>query len=85
MKYLYHSIIIISDIYLYLSSFFLKKNKKILEGRKKTINYIYEKIPDYEKKIMIHVSSVGEFEQAKPIIEEIKKRFLYKILITYFS
>ena len=85
MKYLYHTIIIISDIYLYLSSFFLKKNKKILEGRKKTINYIYEKIPDYEKIIMIHVSSVGEFEQAKPIIEEIKKRFLYKILITYFS
>ena len=85
MKYLYNTIIIISDIYLYLSSIFSNKNKNILEGRKKTINYIYEKIPDYEKIIMIHVSSVGEFEQAKPIIEEIKKSFLHKILVTYFS
>ena len=85
MKYLYNTIIIISDIYLYLSSIFSNKNKNILEGRKKTINYIYEKIPNYEKIIMIHVSSVGEFEQAKPIIEEIKKSFLHKILVTYFS
>ena len=35
--------------------------------------------------VWIHVSSVGEFEQAKPIIDSIKKKHNYKILISYFS
>jgi len=39
-----------------------------------------------EKRIWIHCSSLGEFEQGRPVIELIKKNYpQYKIVLTFFS
>jgi 3-deoxy-D-manno-octulosonic-acid transferase len=39
-----------------------------------------------EKIIWVHCASLGEFEQGRPIIEQIKKDYpSYKILLTFFS
>jgi 3-deoxy-D-manno-octulosonic-acid transferase len=39
-----------------------------------------------EKIIWMHCASLGEFEQGRPIIEQIKKEYSsYKILLTFFS
>ncbi len=35
--------------------------------------------------IWFHSSSMGEFEQAKPIIEQIKKNIDVNIFVTFFS
>jgi 3-deoxy-D-manno-octulosonic-acid transferase len=42
--------------------------------------------PSSEKIIWMHCASLGEFEQGRPIIEQIKKEYpSYKILLTFFS
>jgi 3-deoxy-D-manno-octulosonic-acid transferase len=39
-----------------------------------------------EQRIWIHCSSLGEFEQGRPLIEQIKKQYPhYKIVLTFFS
>ena len=81
----YDLFIRILNLLLFISSFINKKNKKILDGRKNTIKYIKKNIRSDEKLIWVHVSSVGEFEQAKPIIDLIHKKESHKILVTYFS
>ena len=81
----YDLFIRILDLLLFISSFINEKNKKILDGRKNTIKYIKKYIRSDEKLIWVHVSSVGEFEQAKPIIDLIHKKKSHKILVSYFS
>ena len=84
MSFIYNLFIIIFEITLKLNSSFNDKNKKIILGRKRTIEYIKNNIGDQEI-VWIHVASVGEFEQAKPIIDSIKKKHSNKILVSYFS
>ena len=55
-------------------------------GRKKAFEILKKEVNPNEKNIWFHVSSLGEFEIAKPIIEIIKKRFdNFKIIVTFFS
>lgn len=84
MSFIYSLFISIFNISLKLNSLFNEKTKKIVLGRKKTINYIKNNIED-QKVIWIHVASVGEFEQAKPIIDSLKIKYEIKILVSYFS
>jgi 3-deoxy-D-manno-octulosonic-acid transferase len=66
-------------------------NKKIKEGirdRKKLFENLIINLAGIDRKkkmIWFHSSSMGEFEQAKPIIQEIKKRKDVLIIVTFFS
>jgi 3-deoxy-D-manno-octulosonic-acid transferase len=67
-------------------SIFNKKAKLWINGRKK----VFSKLKNFDfsksKNIWFHVSSLGEFEQARPLIEKIKKLYpKYKIILTFFS
>lgn len=84
MSFIYSLFISIFNISLKLNSLFNEKTKKIILGRKKTKDYIKNNIED-QKVIWIHVASVGEFEQAKPIIDSLKIKYEIKILVSYFS
>ena len=84
MSFIYSLFISIFNISLKLNSLFNDKTKKIILGRKKTKDYIKNNIED-QKVIWIHVASVGEFEQAKPIIDSLKIKYEIKILVSYFS
>lgn len=54
-----------------------------MDGRKQTFSKITPL--KNEKTIWFHAASLGEFEQARPIIEALKKRYKhYKILVTFF-
>ncbi|SDS44764.1 3-deoxy-D-manno-octulosonic-acid transferase [Polaribacter sp. KT25b] len=65
-------------------AFFSKKLKLFVDGRKETFSKI--SALKNEETIWIHAASLGEFEQARPIIEELKKDYKqYKILVTFFS
>ncbi|MFI3283191.1 MAG: glycosyltransferase N-terminal domain-containing protein [Rikenellaceae bacterium] len=56
------------------------------DGRRNIINRITEAIPSTERIVWVHVASLGEFEQGRPIIEKIRKEHPdYKILLTFFS
>ena len=84
MSFIYSLFISIFNISLKLNSLFNEKTKKIVIGRKKTKDYIKNNIED-QKVIWIHVASLGEFEQAKPIIDSLKRKYENKILVSYFS
>ena len=84
MSFIYSLFISIFNMSLKLNSLFNDKTKKIILGRKKTKDYIKNNIED-QKVIWIHVASVGEFEQAKPIIDSLKIKYEIKILVSYFS
>ncbi|MCX7955301.1 MAG: 3-deoxy-D-manno-octulosonic acid transferase [Bacteroidales bacterium] len=71
---------------IYLTSFFNKKAKLWINGRKTTAIKIKHSTIDKSKKtIWFHVSSLGEFEQGRPLIEKIKKNYNVNIVITFFS
>ena len=62
------------------------KAKLMVKGHKTLFSDLESKIEKGEKYIWIHSSSLGEFEQGRPIIEKIKeKNSQEKILLTFFS
>lgn len=87
---LFYNIITIPLLHLVLNimGLFNSKIKRGLRGRKRIFeNLILNALTlDKSKRLIwFHSSSLGEFEQAKPIIEELKKRKDINILVTFFS
>ncbi|MCK5537419.1 MAG: 3-deoxy-D-manno-octulosonic acid transferase [Bacteroidales bacterium] len=69
-----------------LISPFNKKAHSFIHGRKNTLKHLNVIAPTLHNCIWFHISSLGEFEQGRPLIEEIKLRFPdEKILVTFFS
>lgn len=67
------------------------KAKLWVDGRKGILNELRQAFLNNNAKVIwVHCASLGEFEQARPIIEEIAERnkateSQYKILLTFFS
>ena len=62
------------------------KARKMLEGQASTFSYLKERLDRNCRYIWIHASSLGEFEQGRPLIEKIKACHPEKrILLTFFS
>jgi 3-deoxy-D-manno-octulosonic-acid transferase len=81
---LYNILIFKAQILLLIVALLNKKIKLFVDGRKKSFAKISQL--KNEPTIWFHVASLGEFEQARPIIEKIKNNYnQYKILITFFS
>lgn len=57
-----------------------------IEGRRDLFRRIREAVAPGERIVWMHVASLGEFEQGRPIIEELRRKHPeYKILLTFFS
>lgn len=62
------------------------KAKLWSDGRKNLFDRMRSAIDSEARIVWIHVASLGEFEQGRPIIEKIREeRPEYKILVTFFS
>lgn len=75
-------------IIILLLGLFNSKVKEGLRGRKKLYEELIINLSGLDRKkklIWFHSSSMGEFEQAKPIIEQIKRNVDLNILVTFFS
>jgi 3-deoxy-D-manno-octulosonic-acid transferase len=84
MNFLYNILIFKATLLLQILGLFSKKLKLFVNGRKQTFSKI-DTLKN-EEVIWFHAASLGEFEQARPIIEELKKNVnQYKILVTFFS
>ncbi len=69
-------------------SLFNKKLREGIKGRKRLFEELIinaSAIDKTKKLIWFHSSSLGEFEQAKPIIEKLKRQVNANILVTFFS
>lgn len=65
---------------------FNSKAKKYTEGRKNLFDGLTQHIDTHADYVWFHVSSLGEFEQGRPVIEKFKTLHpQYKILLTFFS
>lgn len=63
-----------------------RKAGLMVNGHKEIFDKLEKEIDPQSKYIWIHAASLGEFEQGRPIMEEIKKNHpQYKILLTFFS
>lgn len=63
-----------------------EKARLWIEGRKDLFRRMREAIGVQDRVLWIHVASLGEFEQGRPIIEQIRKEHPeFKILLTFFS
>ena len=83
---MYSLIIHLYAFFIKLISPFHKKARLMRLGQWKTNGILREKIDRNAKYIWFHASSLGEFEQGRPLIEKIKAEHPEcKILLTFFS
>lgn len=69
-----------------LASLFNPKAKLFIQGRKGLISTIENKFSPKGKVAWFHCASLGEFEQARPVIEAFKSHFPnYSLVLTFFS
>ncbi|MDL2278396.1 3-deoxy-D-manno-octulosonic acid transferase [Parabacteroides sp. OttesenSCG-928-G07] len=86
MSYLYTLAIHLYALTIEILSPFHKKARMMRLGQWKTNGILRDKIDKNAKYIWFHASSLGEFEQGRPMIEKIKANYpAYKILLTFFS
>lgn len=85
-----YNILIIPAMYVVLriGGIFNKKVRMGVIGRKRVYENIIlsaTNLNKTKKLIWVHSSSLGEFEQAKPLIEKIKSELDVNVLVTFFS
>ncbi len=86
MKHIYSLAIAAYVLLIHLASLFSPKAKLWVNGRKNWRTKLHEAIPKNKNVVWFHCASLGEFEQARPIMEAYTKKtpgdFL---LLTFFS
>jgi len=68
-----------------IASLWNDKAKLFVEGRKTTWNKLQDFKPGNDDVYWFHCASLGEFEQARPLIEKLKGLKPCKVVITFFS
>ena len=80
MRLLYNAGIRLYFAMIWLASFFNKKAKLWIEGRKECA-FLY-----YTESIWFHFASLGEFEQGRPVLEQMRGFYPeHKFVVTFFS
>lgn len=78
-------------IYLYLcgvavASLFSEKVRKMWRGERDAIRVLREKMDPEADYVWFHAASLGEFEQGRPLMEQLRREHPeLKILLTFFS
>ncbi|UZD20971.1 3-deoxy-D-manno-octulosonic acid transferase [Algoriphagus halophytocola] len=87
MKWLYKIAIALGRVVLLLGGLFLPKIRHFSKGRKQ----LFERLQKYRSQnsgnlAWFHVASLGEYEQARPVIAQWKSKFPeYQIVVSFFS
>ena len=78
-------------IYLYVSAvrlaaLFSKKVATMVKGEQEAFAVLRQKVDPSARYLWFHAASLGEFEQGRPLMEEIRRLHPeYKLLLTFFS
>ncbi len=69
-----------------IASIFNEKVRKMWRGERQAIRTIKEKMDPNAQYVWFHAASLGEFEQGRPLMEQLRREHPeYKILLTFFS
>jgi 3-deoxy-D-manno-octulosonic-acid transferase len=86
MRAFYNLFLLLYPVGARLLSYKNEKAKKWVEGRRGLFNTLASTVKQDKSIIWIHCASLGEFEQGRPLIEELPFTFPgTKILLTFFS
>ena len=86
MNLIYNIGIAIYGLLIWINSFFNSKAKLWVEGRKNIFKDLEATFINADNVVWFHCSSLGEFEQGKPLIKSYKEKYPnHKILLTFFS
>jgi 3-deoxy-D-manno-octulosonic-acid transferase len=83
---LYDLAIGLYDILVHLDAPFSRKPRKMMKGHWVVYDLLRQQMEKEKRYIWFHAASLGEFEQGRPLIEQIRARYPdYGILLTFFS
>lgn len=83
---MYNIIMYIIQLGVAIGSIFNDKLRKMWQGERDAVQTLRKKVNPDADYIWFHAASLGEFEQGRPLMEQIKKSYpQYKILLTFFS
>lgn len=83
---MYNIIMYIIQLGVAIGSIFNDKLRKMWQGERDAVQTLRKKVEPDADYIWFHAASLGEFEQGRPLMEQIKKSYpQYKILLTFFS
>lgn len=85
MKLVYHLSIRAYAFAIRIAALWNPKAKKWIKGRRAVWDALSNWQPKEEKVYWFHCASLGEFEQGRPIIEELKNQESCTVVITFFS
>ena len=69
-----------------IASLFNEKVRKMWRGEREAFKILKQKVDPNAMYIWFHAASLGEFEQGRPLMEQIRKDYpQYKILLTFYS
>lgn len=83
---MYNIIMYIIQLGVAIGSIFNDKLRKMWQGEQDAVQTLRKKVDPDADYIWFHAASLGEFEQGRPLMEQIKKSYpQYKFLLTFFS
>ena len=83
---MYNLIIYLYQLGVIIASLFNEKVRKMWRGEREAIRILKEKVDPNAKYVWFHAASLGEFEQGRPLMEQLRRDHPeYKILLTFFS
>ena len=83
---MYNLIIYLYQLGVIIASLFNEKVRKMWRGEREAISLLKEKIDPNAQYEWFHAASLGEFEQGRPLMEQLRSEHPeYKILLTFFS
>jgi 3-deoxy-D-manno-octulosonic-acid transferase len=86
MSIIYNLFISLYGFAVSIASSFNPKAKLWIDGRNKWNAKMKKAISPTDKVIWVHCSSLGEFEQGRPVMEKIRKEFPnHKLAVSFFS
>lgn len=86
MQFLYNLSVFFVGGLLKVLAIFSTKLKLFVSGRKKVFQVLEKTIKPTDTVLWIHCASLGEFEQGRPVIESLRKKYKnHKIVLTFFS
>ena len=86
MKIVYNTFVLLYAFVIKLVSVFSVKAKQWIDGRADIISKLKKENLSGKEIIWVHCASLGEFEQARPIIENLRTNYPnYSIFLTFFS
>ncbi|MBC8053963.1 MAG: 3-deoxy-D-manno-octulosonic acid transferase [Sphingobacteriaceae bacterium] len=86
MLFLYNLGINIYHFLIIIYHYFNPKAQLWLEGRKNLFEKISKEVDPNSPSIWFHFASLGEFEQGRPVLEQIKDSYpTHKLIVTFFS